>query len=84
MFITPSFKTSLIVEQIQGNYLNCKLNEKFHHQVPIIIHGVSVTAQKKKSNYSFSEVSAPAYERVFAYGNMYSTEICIIQSLTGR
>ena len=25
MFITPSFKTSLIVEQFQGNYLNSRL-----------------------------------------------------------
>ena len=26
MFITPSFKKSLIVEQFQGNYLKCKLH----------------------------------------------------------
>ena len=27
MFITPSFKKSLIVEQFQGNYLNVKENQ---------------------------------------------------------
>ena len=26
MFITPSFKKSLIVEQFQGNYLKCLLS----------------------------------------------------------
>ena len=26
MFITPSFKKSLIVEQFQGNYLNCVIS----------------------------------------------------------
>ena len=29
MFITPSFKKSLIVEQFQGNYLKCVIRTAF-------------------------------------------------------
>ena len=38
MFITPSFKKSLIVEQFQGNYLNCCAKAKTPVANGIAIH----------------------------------------------
>ena len=41
MFITPSFKKSLIVEQFQGNYLNGRIAPTFENNlIPKVIQTV--------------------------------------------
>ena len=56
MFITPSFKKSLIVEQFQGNYLKVwsedKLNKKF-----VVAENVTKLVSKSKRFCLYSFIS---------------------------
>ena len=59
-----------------------QIKDQFHSKELIIIYGPGVyvleSVNKTKIQFSFPKVSASAYQRVFAYGNVQ------IQSLTGR
>ena len=51
MFITPSFKKSLIVEQFQGNYLNMqKQYEKNVWEKSYDAHSLSIRVQTTKNH----------------------------------